>query len=97
MQIIIKMNYCFQRKSKYLRIFIIKDLIEQKNQLKKVNYADLNFIVKSRGGETNYTELEDPMTFLNDIKKGKLKLEEAKYLQEGFNETPINIRKGSKS
>ena len=28
MQILIKMNYCFQRKKKYLRIFIVKDLIE---------------------------------------------------------------------
>ena len=29
------MNYCFQRKEKYLRIFIVKDFIKQMNYLKK--------------------------------------------------------------
>ena len=54
MQIIIKMNYCFQGKDKFLRIFIMKDLVEELN--KKINYDDLNFIVQSCGDETNFND-----------------------------------------
>ena len=37
------------------------------------------------------------MIFLNDIKTGELKLEEAKKLQEDYIKPIKNIRKGNKS
>ena len=37
------------------------------------------------------------MVFLDNIKTGKRKLEEAKNLQEGFNELLKEIQKGKKS
>ena len=42
-----------------------------KELTKKIDYDDLNFIVKSSGNEANFTGVEDPMVFLNDIKTGK--------------------------
>ena len=34
------MNYCFQKKDKYLRIFTTKDSIKYMNYLKKNDYGD---------------------------------------------------------
>ena len=45
---------------------------------KKLNHDDLNFIVQSSGDETNFTKVDDPIVFLNDIKTGTIRLEEAK-------------------
>ena len=64
---------------------------------KKINYVGLNFIVQSRGDETDFTKGEDAMVFLNNIKIDKIKLKEAKILQEEFNEYLKKIRKGKKS
>ena len=64
---------------------------------KKTNYDDLNFIVQSSGDETDFTKVENPMVFLNNIKTGKIKVEEANNLQEYFNEYLKKIRKGNKS
>ena len=64
---------------------------------KKINYDNLNFIAESGGNETNFTNLEDLAVILNDIKTDKLKLEEAKKVQEDFNKQLKNIRKGNKS
>ena len=55
---------------------------------KKNNYDELNFIVENIGDKT--------MIFLNNIKIGKLKLEEAKNLQEDFNKLLKNIQKRNK-
>ena len=64
---------------------------------KKINYDNLNFIAESGGNETNFTNLEDLPVILNDIKTDKLKLEEAKKVQEDFNKQLKNIRKGNKN
>ena len=37
------------------------------------------------------------MTFLNNIKEGEIKLQEAKKIQEDFNESLKKTRKGNKS
>ena len=63
---------------------------------KKINYDDLNFIVESSGDETSFTKVEDPMVFLNNIKRGKIKLEERKILQEDFNKLLKNMQKANK-
>ena len=38
---------------------------------KKFNYNDLNYIVISTDEETDFTKVQDPVSFLDDIKKGK--------------------------
>ena len=85
MQIIIKMNYFCLRKKNYLRTFIMKDLTEELTV--KSNFDYLSYIVESSGNETNFTGVEDPMVFLNDIKIGKLRLEEVK---ENYKKILIN-------
>ena len=64
---------------------------------KNINYDNLNSLVQSSGNETNFIEVEDPMVFLNDIKRGKWELEKTKNLQEGFRKLLKNISKGNKS
>ena len=59
---------------------------------KKINYDDLNFIFQSSGDETNFTKVEDPIVFLNDIKTDKTRLEEANNLQKDFNEPLKKMR-----
>ena len=41
--------------------------------------------------------MEDPITFLHEIKKGETPLEEAKIMQENFLEYLSVIRKGNKN
>ena len=40
----------------------------------KIDYANLNYVVLSSGDEYNFNKLDDPLTFLNNIKKGKISL-----------------------
>ena len=90
------MNYCFQKKEKFLKIFIMKDeKIEELN--KKVDYDDLKFLFKSSGEESSFDKSEDPAIFLNDIKTGDISLEEAKNLQQDYETYLKKIRKGNKS
>ena len=73
------MNYCFQRKEKYLRIFTTKDLS------KTIYYGDFKFIVNSSGIETNFSELKDLVAFLDSIKKCEISIEGVRNKQEEFN------------
>ena len=48
---------------------------------KKIDYNNLKYTVISSG---EFDKSEDPLVFLNDIKKGKISLEEAKNLQQDY-------------
>ena len=56
----------------------------------------MNFIVNSTGDETNFSEVEDPITFLN-INNNGITIEEAKESQEDFNRYRKKIRRGNKT
>ena len=56
----------------------------------------MNFIVNNNGDETDFSEVEDPITFLNNIKGSERTIEEAKESQEDFNKYLKNIRRGKK-
>ena len=56
------------------------DKIEELN--KKIDYNNLKYTVISSGEEFEFDKLEDPLVFLNDIKKGKISLVEVKNLQQ---------------
>ena len=60
------MNFCFQRKEKYLRNFTTKDLDELS---KKIYYGDMKFVVNNSNPETDFSELKDPVAFLDNFKK----------------------------
>ena len=57
----------------------------------------MNFISKSSGNETNFSEVEDPITFINNIESNKTTLEQAKTSQEDFNEYLKLILRGRKT
>ena len=67
------MNYCFQR--------IFKDIYNKRlniiDELSKIiDYGDLKFIISSSGTETNFSELKDPVAFVDSIKKSEISSEE---------------------
>ena len=50
----------------------------------KVDYNNLNYVVLSSGDEYNFNKLDDPLTFLNNIKKGKISLNKAIEQQRNY-------------
>ena len=64
---------------------------------KKVNYNDLKYIAKSSDEAFSFDKLENLTVFLNDVKAGKISLEEVKNLQQNYEEYLKKIRKGNKS
>ena len=52
---------------------------------KKIDYGDLKFIVNRSGLKTDFSELKDPVAFLDNIKKREILREEAQNKQEEFN------------
>ena len=71
------------------------DKVEELN--KKIDYNDLKYNVISNGEEFNFDKLKDPIVFLNDIKKNKTSLEEAKNIQQEYKKYLNKIRKGNKN
>ena len=50
----------------------------------KNNYGDLNFIVQSSGDETSVKKVDDPVVFLNDIKKRQNETKRRKKITRRF-------------
>ena len=74
---------------------------EKRNQIEEMNeevdYRDLKYTIISSGEEFQYDETEDPILFLNDIKEGKISIEQAKNMQEEYKKYLNKIRKGNKT
>ena len=51
----------------------------------------MKFIANSSGLETNFSEIKDPATFLDSIKKYEILIKEAQYKQEEFNKYQLEI------
>ena len=51
----------------------------------------------STGEEFEFDKSKDPLVFLNDIKKGKISLDEAKSLQQDYEKYLKEIRNGNKN
>ena len=54
----------------------------------------MNFTVNNNSDETDFSEVEDPITFLNNVKSDEITIEEAKESQEDFNKYLKKIRRG---
>ena len=63
----------------------------------KIDYNDLDYVALNSSKIYNFSEFEDPLTFLNEIKKGKISLEEAKDSQQNYLGCLNIIRKGNKN
>ena len=57
----------------------------------------MKIIVDSSGLETDFSELKDPVAFLDSIKKREISMEEAQHKKEEFNRYLTKIRIGDNS
>ena len=64
---------------------------------KKIDKNDLNFVANSTVDKTGFSNVEDPITFFNNIKTNKTTIEEAKASQEYFNKHLKTIRRANKT
>ena len=71
------------------------DKIEELNN--KIDYDNLEYAVYSRKELIDFSELKDPLTLLDKIKKGEMTLEEAKNYQKNYLDYLKTIRKGNKN
>ena len=55
-----------------------KDLDKLEELNKKIDYNNLDYIVMSTVEETDFNKLKDPINFLDNVKAGKITIEEAK-------------------
>ena len=63
----------------------------------KIDYDNLKYVVERSGDKYNFNKVEDPITLLNDIEKGKISLEEAKEQQKEYYNYLNTIRRGNKN
>ena len=94
---IIKIKYYFQKKEKFFKDIYNKrlDKIEELNN--KIDYDNLKYVVVNNGKIFDFAGLKDPITFLDEIKKGKMSLEEAKNYQQNYLDYLNIIGKGNES
>ena len=71
------------------------DKIEELNN--KIDYDNLKYVVERSGVEYNFNKVKNPIDLLNDIKKGKILLEEAKEKRKDYYNYLNMIRRGNKS
>ena len=76
------------------------DKIEKLNN--KIDYDNLKYVVEKSGVkkdiiEYDFNKIKDPITFLNNIAKGKISIQQAKDKQENYYNYLKKIRKGNKS
>ena len=71
------------------------DKIEELNN--KIDYDNLKYVVASSGKKFDFGVSEDPIALFNDIKKGKISLEEAKNKQQNYLNYLNVIRRGNKN
>ena len=63
----------------------------------KINYDNLKYVVERSGDEYKFKKIEDPITFLDNIKKGKISLKEAKEQQQNYYNYLNTIQRGNKN
>ena len=68
--------------------------IEELNN--KIYYNDINYVVVSTGDKYSFDDLDDPLTLLNNIKKGKISMGKAMEQQHNFYKYLNLIRIGKK-
>ena len=71
------------------------DKIEELNN--KIDYNNLNYVVVGTEDEYNFNNLDDPLTLLNNIKKGKISMGKAIEQQYNFRKYLNLIRIGNKN
>ena len=60
-----------------------------------VDFNNLNYTVTSSGKEYKFDGLKDPLVLFNNIKEGKISIQEAKNTQKDYNKYLNLIRRGN--
>ena len=63
----------------------------------KIDYNDLNYVVVGTGDKYSFDDLDDPLTLLNNINKGKISMDKAIEQQYNFRKYLNLIRIGNKN
>ena len=63
----------------------------------KIDYDNLNYVAVGTGDEYNFNNLDNPLTLLNNIKKGKISMKKAIEQQYNFRKYLNTIRIGNKN
>ena len=63
----------------------------------KIDYNNLNYVAVGTGDKYIFDDLDDPLTFLNNIKKGEIWMEKAIKQQYNFHKYLNLIRIGNKN
>ena len=63
----------------------------------KIDYDNLKYVVERSGDQYSFNKLKDPIALLNNIKNGKISLEEAKEKQKDYYNYLNTILKRNKS
>ena len=63
----------------------------------KIDYDNLKYVVERSSLEYSFNKIKDPITFLKDIKEGKISVEEAKEKQKDYYSYLNTIRRGNKN
>ena len=63
----------------------------------KIDYDNLKYAAERSGEKYSFNKIKDPITLLNDIKRGKISLEKAKEQQKDYHNYLNIIRRGNKS
>ena len=63
----------------------------------KIDYNDLKYVTKNNNTTHDFSDITNPITFLNEIKNVKVSLEEAKNIQQYYLEYLNIIQKGNKN
>ena len=71
------------------------DKIEELNN--KIDYDNLKYVVERSGDEYRFNKIKDPITFIDNIKKCKISLKEAKDQQQNYYNHLNKIRRGNKN
>ena len=71
------------------------DKIEELNN--KIDYNNLNYVVVGTGGKYSFDDLDDPLTLLNNFKKGKISMGKAIEQQYNFRKYLNLIQIGNKN
>ena len=71
------------------------DKIEELNN--KIDYDNPEYVAVKSSKIFDFSQLKDPLTFLEEIKKGEISLEEAKNSQQNYLDYLNIIRKGNKN
>ena len=96
LMMIMRINYYIQEKEKYFRNIYNKKLDKIEELSKKTDGNNSVYTIINTGKTIDFPKKDDPLTFLNKIKKGEITIEEVKESQKDFDKYLKSLRNRKK-